>query len=830
MLINVKLVIRIFAVALFLAAIIVSNGCARDMEKERQNNLGDEGPSTNQIYIQFNTQNDVSKDLYYYIIFKTSDVSSTDATKFPATVLTGSNRGNNWDTYLVFHADEKLGVRGLIEEWSYLSRSSTDTTNTWLDADPQKAALASFVTGINIGRKLVGVTVNTKNLRSPDGKVPKQYAVMFMTATTGFSLASSPDKGIVLDRSSRPIIVENTVSGGWVSDNSKYNVLPENTYPANPGELDLVVSDGKPAISYFDLTNLDLKFAYSTVDSPTQKTDWAGYILDDTGSTGLYQSTALLDGGGFCVAYYDSGNKALKFALTNSKTPDKADLWTKYTISNAGAAGEDVGISPSVIINNGKPMIFYYNATTKALMAALASNGTPTQSDWTVQTVHQVSGQDIGMYPSAMMVNNVPAVVFNNDTENKLLIASGLKAEPASSGDWKVSGLSGVAGNGSRACLSLLGSSSIVSYYDPVNKDLAFAFTNTLTMLPDALWVPSTVDTVGDVGSVSALTVYNDQPAISYYDATNLSLKFAYAVSATPKATSDWGISVIDSKDQAGNQSDLVLINGKPVGVYYNQTVNEFTYTTANTAPPTKPEDWSSLALNLKSSGDASNPAGDIIDWRGRCYERAPTRMQMEFTFRDPIEEQYYYYFVFNFGNSPLTSNGFRPYNYVYGDDRGKNWDCYIRFKGKSGDALDKWQYAIRKPEDLDTVSPRWTEDLTYIKQLSYQPFALASETSVNGSKIILTLDLQKFTTPQGSLPENFMFDIMTSKHPIENVDTQWTADDARVFDYLSLPIVVYYDPTIDFKEETFKYEDPDINSYNPPGPADITDWRVRVW
>lgn len=821
---------QILVFTTILSTFLFNNGCARDMEKERQNNLGDQGPSTNQIYIQYNTQNDLSKELYYYIIIKTSDISATDTTKYPATVLTGNDRGKNWDYYLVFHAIPPYGIRGQIEEWAYLDRKLTDTTNSWLDTDPKNAGLASFITGINIGRRLIGITLNTKNLKTPDGKVPKQYAFSFMTATTGISSASNPDKGVVLDRSSRPVLADNNVSGGWFSDNSKYNVLQENVFSENNGQLDFVINDGKPAVSFYDPINLDMKFAYSNVSSPTLQSDWVGYTFDDTGSMGLYHSLAILDSGGFGVAYYDTTNKALRYASCSTKTPEKSDAWTKYTISNAGAAGEEVGSYPSLSIINGKPLILYYNATTKSLMAALARNSTPSQSDWDVHTVYQATGLDVGKYPSVKIINNVPVVVFNNTTDSKLLIASALKAEPASTADWQVNELKGVTYNGGNAFLTTIGANTAVSFYDSVNKDLVYAYTDTQTDLPDATWISATVDSVGDVGINSSITTYNNQPAIAYHDSTNLSLKFAYAVSATPKATTDWGISLIDNQNQAGNQSKISLNNGKPIVVYYNRTANEFNFATAISAPPTKLEDWSLLPLTFKTTQDTTNPAGNIIDWRGRVYERAPTRLQMEFTFRDPIEEQYYYYFVFNFGNSPNTTNGFRPYNYVYGDDRGKNWDCYIRFKGKSGDGLDKWQYAIRKPEDLDNASPRWTEDLTYIKPLQNQTFALASETSVSSSKITLTIDLQKFVTPQGSLPENFMFDVMPSKHPIEDVETQWTPDDAKVYDYLSLPIVIYFDPTIDFKEENFKYEDPDMNSYNPPGAVDIKDWRVRVW
>ena len=72
----------------------------------------------------------------------------------------------------------------------------------------------------------------------------------------------------------------------------------------------LAVVNGNPAISYYDATNGDLKFARATDASGTA---WATPLtLDSTGDVGLYTSLAMVNGNP-AISYYDATNGNLKF-------------------------------------------------------------------------------------------------------------------------------------------------------------------------------------------------------------------------------------------------------------------------------------------------------------------------------------------------------------------------------------------------------------------------------------------------------------------------------------------------------------------------------------
>jgi hypothetical protein len=73
--------------------------------------------------------------------------------------------------------------------------------------------------------------------------------------------------------------------------------------------------DGQPAISYFDSTNNDLKFARFNGSS------WTSTTVDSAGSVGQYTSLAFGPDGQPAISYYDQTNRNLKFARMGTFTP-----------------------------------------------------------------------------------------------------------------------------------------------------------------------------------------------------------------------------------------------------------------------------------------------------------------------------------------------------------------------------------------------------------------------------------------------------------------------------------------------------------------------------
>ena len=65
---------------------------------------------------------------------------------------------------------------------------------------------------------------------------------------------------------------------------------------------------GWPAISYYDLTNGDLKYTYKDAAG------WHIQTVDSVGDVGTYTSLALTPTGWPAISYYDWGNYDLKYA------------------------------------------------------------------------------------------------------------------------------------------------------------------------------------------------------------------------------------------------------------------------------------------------------------------------------------------------------------------------------------------------------------------------------------------------------------------------------------------------------------------------------------
>ncbi len=61
-----------------------------------------------------------------------------------------------------------------------------------------------------------------------------------------------------------------------------------------------------------------------------------------------------------------------------------------------------------------------------------------------------------------------------------------------------------------------------------------------------------------------------------------------------------------------------------------------------------------------------------------------PIEIVLSFTTKADFNPNYYYFFVFNFSNSPKTGEDYRPLPEISGPNRGKRWERYIAFHGET--------------------------------------------------------------------------------------------------------------------------------------------------
>lgn len=141
----------------------------------------------------------------------------------------------------------------------------------------------------------------------------------------------------------------------------------------------LAFINGNPAISYYDTTNANLKYA---VWSPWSGT-WVRQTVDSQDWVGEYTSLAF-SGGNPAISYYDATNEDLKLAYWDG------ECWEFERIDTSG----DVGRYSSLAFDmSGNAAISYHDATAGSLKFAKWKGGS-----WDVETVDDQEW--VGQYTS----------------------------------------------------------------------------------------------------------------------------------------------------------------------------------------------------------------------------------------------------------------------------------------------------------------------------------------------------------------------------------------------------------------------------------------------
>ena len=160
-----------------------------------------------------------------------------------------------------------------------------------------------------------------------------------------------------------------TVTVDSVGDVGQYNALK--LVPIK--DLSGTVTKEIPFISYYDATNGDLKIAYCGDIGCTRN----NFILtlDSAGDVGRFTAQPRGNASKFAISYYDATNSNLKFAVCDpgqllAKTPVMPCQDTRYNALETadGDVRADVGQNNSMVLDaSGKAIISYYNATERTL-------------------------------------------------------------------------------------------------------------------------------------------------------------------------------------------------------------------------------------------------------------------------------------------------------------------------------------------------------------------------------------------------------------------------------------------------------------------------------
>jgi hypothetical protein len=274
----------------------------------------------------------------------------------------------------------------------------------------------------------------------------------------------------------------------------------------------LKVIDGtKLAIAYHDVTNGDLKYLYCTSLSNCAGTATIRTI-DSTGVVGQYASLVVVQDGTPVISYFDITNGDLKVAKCNDITCASSTI---TSVDTTGTVGQ---YTASAIGSDGDPVISYYDPSGGNLKMVKCGNYSCSAGN-TITAVE--STNDIGQHTSiAVGVDGLPFIAHYSVTNLDLrVIKCGNTACSAGNIATAVD-TTGSVGQYTSVAFGA-GPFPIISYYNATNGDLkvaacgnsACSSANTIT----------SVETINNVGQFSSLAVTSaGLPVIAFYDSTNL--------------------------------------------------------------------------------------------------------------------------------------------------------------------------------------------------------------------------------------------------------------------------------------------------------------------
>jgi hypothetical protein len=306
---------------------------------------------------------------------------------------------------------------------------------------------------------------------------------------------------------------------------------------------------GQPVISYFKETHDDLKFAWF------DGTAWQTTIVHYGGKVGRWSSLTILPSGQPAISCHDESNGSLKYIWFEGFG------WYMSTVDDRRIVGEHTSLA---ILSSGQPAISYYAHDPNYDLRYAWFDG----NDWQITTVD--NDRDMGRWTSVAIQ---PAGPFAGHPAIGYFAVSGsnLKYAWFDGSVWHNIIVDSADNTGKDSSLEFLPSGHpAMSYHS--NDDLRYAWFdgNDGDWSDDTGWNIDIVDADGDVGYYTSLAILpSGQPAISYRSNSNRALKYAEFNG------SDWDVNIVDSEGNVGTHTSLAILpSGQPAISYYSSDWN----------------------------------------------------------------------------------------------------------------------------------------------------------------------------------------------------------------------------------------------------------------
>jgi hypothetical protein len=300
----------------------------------------------------------------------------------------------------------------------------------------------------------------------------------------------------------------------------------------------LAVVAGRPAIAYEDAWNYDLKYIRALNDTGRYPYDWQQpAVVDANGWVGFDPCLAVIDGNP-AISYYDLSKADLKYARSTTATGQSNGDWSqKTTVDSDGI----VGASSTLAVVEGHPAISYLDWTESYLKYTRSTSSTGADTaDWPAPVIVDDTGE-LGDCRSLAVVAGRPALTYfmelNPVTHDEFdLIYARSKTSTGMSGlDWTALVTADHEDETGRySSLAVIAGRPGASYFDYTAGALKFAHSSTPAGAGAGDWAgPATVELLEYKGYATTLIDVQGSPAIAYVTATNPSstakcLKYAW--------------------------------------------------------------------------------------------------------------------------------------------------------------------------------------------------------------------------------------------------------------------------------------------------------------
>jgi hypothetical protein len=227
-------------------------------------------------------------------------------------------------------------------------------------------------------------------------------------------------------------------------------------------------SSGNPVISYYDVTNSALKLA--KCGNATCSSGTIIQYVDNGADVGQYTSLVLDGSGNPVISYYDVTNKDLKLAKCGNPSCTSGN--TIQIVDNLDGMYTSLALDTS-----GNPVISYYDLMNRDLRLAKCGNATCSSGN-VIQTVDSVGS--VGEYNSLMLdSSNNPVISYSGNpagTTNGRALKLVHCGKPDCSSGNTFQFVDNTPGVGVFTSLVLaVNGKPVISYYDVNNRDLKLA-------------------------------------------------------------------------------------------------------------------------------------------------------------------------------------------------------------------------------------------------------------------------------------------------------------------------------------------------------------------